>query len=484
MATIKLGSNISDIRGKVGGNVFSKNRNGNYLKVKSNRKGTETKKWNAQKLQIGVNSQQWRELTDEERNAWMEQAQTFTVKNKVGDDVHLSGFNYFTSVNGTQNNTNQIIKRLPPDRPVFNYPEIMELEWFEEWQWQAQKALMLKSQSIYLEREELKSSAIVSIYNDSECNGLICSVLVNWDFIRQIGINQTFSLMTAVFSSGKEIKIIAGNTTDEGFFARVILKTDSETSNIINLASEDLTGIKYFSVGIIPNKAGINTTVIKTNNGSLTYSFISPFKIEDEDTLSQLYTYSYGLRNTTIISPLKLSGVKNGAGELDLLKMVFNYENLNETFIIDFSSFVNKKVDCYLIENETTQITLEDLNFDNLFVGNSGTYFTPYLVFNHDFAMSTNQNFVIRGSKVLSNGRQATERELAVIANIPPAVLGTENLSYLLAETYPYLPNNACIFVYVSMFDKSSNIVDTFKAVPAKGKVRFKAGSELSSRVN
>ena len=132
--------------------------------------------------------------------------------------------------------------------------------------------------------------------------------------------------------------------------------------------------------------------------------------------------------------------------------MVFNYQNANEAFIVDFTSFVDNKVLLYPTGEEVVEVNVVSANSTNLFVGNSGTYFTPYLVFNHDFAMPTNQNFVIRGSKVLSNGRQATERGLAVIANIPPAVLGTENLSYLLAETYPYLPNIRFFFCCLLFF--------------------------------
>lgn len=99
MAKIKLGTIVTDISGKVGGNVFAKNKAGAYIRRKSTISNPQSV---AQMLVRGVFaslSQGWRNLSDVNRQSWIDGAANFMRMNVFGDNVKLSGKALFQSLN-------------------------------------------------------------------------------------------------------------------------------------------------------------------------------------------------------------------------------------------------------------------------------------------------------------------------------------------------------------------------------------------------
>lgn len=99
MALIKFGAFMTDLSGKVGGTIFSKNRGGNYAKnlVIPNNPATA-----AQSRIRGIFStlsSQWKSLTEQQRNSWSESAINFPRINRVGDQIILAGNALFVSLN-------------------------------------------------------------------------------------------------------------------------------------------------------------------------------------------------------------------------------------------------------------------------------------------------------------------------------------------------------------------------------------------------
>lgn len=99
MAKIKFSVAISDARGKVGGNVFSRNKAGAYLRtfVKPTNPSTPAQQVIRNRVQSLVTS--WRALTDPIRLAWNNAAQNFPQTNKMGETFYLTGQQLFTKFN-------------------------------------------------------------------------------------------------------------------------------------------------------------------------------------------------------------------------------------------------------------------------------------------------------------------------------------------------------------------------------------------------
>lgn len=126
MAQIKLGMGLTDIKGKVGGSVFSSNKNGKYFRNNSVGGGRESQIWDTKKTILGSVAQIWRTLSEGQREAWNLAATQIPKQNLVGDTVFWSGFNYFSSVNSKRRNLGGEVITLPPE--LTSFPDIEEFE--------------------------------------------------------------------------------------------------------------------------------------------------------------------------------------------------------------------------------------------------------------------------------------------------------------------------------------------------------------------
>lgn len=92
MAKIKLSSvGITNISGKAGGSIYSRNRGGAYVKnfaVPTN--PNTTFQQNVRSIFGGI-AQAWRSLTEEQRNSFNEMAPLYTAKDVFGDGLTYTG---------------------------------------------------------------------------------------------------------------------------------------------------------------------------------------------------------------------------------------------------------------------------------------------------------------------------------------------------------------------------------------------------------
>lgn len=114
MGKIKMGAIVVDIRGKIGGSVFSKNRSGNYIRNKVTPVNAQTQAQMQQRSQLAYLSTEWRNLTQAQRDAWNAAAPNFPKTNVFGDPVTPTGKNLFTLLNANLFNTNGSQINVPP----------------------------------------------------------------------------------------------------------------------------------------------------------------------------------------------------------------------------------------------------------------------------------------------------------------------------------------------------------------------------------
>jgi hypothetical protein len=99
MASIKLGNIVVDMRGKINGNVYSKNKGGAYSRVRVKPSNPRSSFQSAVRASFTTNSQAWRALTDAQRQSWIQGVTNFVRKNRVGDAHNLSGNSLYQSLN-------------------------------------------------------------------------------------------------------------------------------------------------------------------------------------------------------------------------------------------------------------------------------------------------------------------------------------------------------------------------------------------------
>ena len=122
MAKIKFGMMMTDARGKLGGQVFSKNRSGAYVRTKVTPVNPRTAAQQLSRSILGTLSASWSGLTEAQRRAWNSAVEDWQKTDVFGDLRKPTGKNLFTSLNKELIQSNQPQVLLPPDKVVM--PEI------------------------------------------------------------------------------------------------------------------------------------------------------------------------------------------------------------------------------------------------------------------------------------------------------------------------------------------------------------------------
>ena len=98
MAKVKFSALVSEMRNKLNGSVFSKNRAGNYLRNKVTPVNPQTSAQTAQRSYLTAASQAWRSLTQTARNAWNSAVMNFQGTDIFGDIKAPSGINLYNKL--------------------------------------------------------------------------------------------------------------------------------------------------------------------------------------------------------------------------------------------------------------------------------------------------------------------------------------------------------------------------------------------------
>lgn len=99
MAKIKLSAIVSEMRGKLNGSVFSKNRGGAYLRTKVTPVNPQSLAQGLVRATLTALSQGWRGLTEAQRLAWNSAVSGFTSTDIFGDIKTPSGINLYNKLN-------------------------------------------------------------------------------------------------------------------------------------------------------------------------------------------------------------------------------------------------------------------------------------------------------------------------------------------------------------------------------------------------
>lgn len=99
MARVKFSALVSEMRNKLNGSVFSKNRGGNYLRNKVTPVNPQSTFQTQKRSIFGSISSQFRSLTAAQVNAWNDAAQDFPYTDIFGDSKVLSGHQLHQKLN-------------------------------------------------------------------------------------------------------------------------------------------------------------------------------------------------------------------------------------------------------------------------------------------------------------------------------------------------------------------------------------------------
>lgn len=127
MAKIKFGMMMTDARGKLGGQVFSKNRGGAYVRTKVTPSNPRTTDQQTNRAILGSLSQGWSALTEAERLSWNSAVGNWLTTNIFGDSIKPSGKNLYIKLNKNLAYSGQATILNAPDKvemPILNFSSV------------------------------------------------------------------------------------------------------------------------------------------------------------------------------------------------------------------------------------------------------------------------------------------------------------------------------------------------------------------------
>lgn len=99
MASIEFGQLISNASGKVAGIVFTRDKSGAKLRTLNRSCVVRNKYTSGARSDFANMNKRWEKLTPAQRTAWNTAASGKTYKNRLGQEMQITGANYFVKIN-------------------------------------------------------------------------------------------------------------------------------------------------------------------------------------------------------------------------------------------------------------------------------------------------------------------------------------------------------------------------------------------------
>lgn len=100
MAGVKFGGGIIQMSGSIAGNTFARNRYGNYVRARTVPTNPKTDRQDAVRAAVAFLADRWAQtLTAVQRTAWNLYGDSVNMKNRLGEVIHLTGYNHYIRSN-------------------------------------------------------------------------------------------------------------------------------------------------------------------------------------------------------------------------------------------------------------------------------------------------------------------------------------------------------------------------------------------------
>lgn len=100
MALAKFGGGVIQLAGSIGGNTYARNRYGNYVRARTKPTNPNSARQDNVRSAVAYLVDRWSStLTAAQRTAWGLYADNVAMKNRLGETMHLSGFNHYVRSN-------------------------------------------------------------------------------------------------------------------------------------------------------------------------------------------------------------------------------------------------------------------------------------------------------------------------------------------------------------------------------------------------
>lgn len=273
MAVVKYSGLVTDMKGKIGGSVMAGGSGGATMRQNKYGNSKQSANFQRQKARVSSVSQAWRQLTDTQRNAWNAVTTEFPTTNKWGEPRFPSGYELFQRLNITRLAVNEQLLIAPPAPPSF--PALLSTSWTtpNEYLFSPQRAYYFSFESN------------IAAYNGLVSGSLTFDSKVTDYFTMSIGLDLS-KLMVSNLIVGQQYKLIDFNGNSDDYVGEfgIIRQINDRIFFYIKASYDDGTPRDYtwvqsapydnlldgaFNLAITVNASTSSVIVICAINGEL-----------------------------------------------------------------------------------------------------------------------------------------------------------------------------------------------------------------------
>ena len=128
MGVVKYSALVSDISGKVGGNIFSRNGSGSYVKTFKKPINPNTTKQQTVRAQMATLVASWKSLTPAQQQLWIDIAPQYPYQNRMGESSTYTGQQLYIKLNMNLQVVGATLLTTPKVPAVFSNTQVTTLE--------------------------------------------------------------------------------------------------------------------------------------------------------------------------------------------------------------------------------------------------------------------------------------------------------------------------------------------------------------------
>lgn len=483
MANIKLSAFATDIKGKVGGTVFSKNGGGAYVKNKSNgQRGALTASSNA-KARFGNVSSAWKKLSADQQKLWQDATPLYPTTDKFGDSRLLSGRSLFLQLNTNLVNAGQNIISVPAPPRDLQIPDFVNIITPDFFQLKCSKGISNFTSN--------PNENIFIFGLDAQCpalntdNDFFMNVQLNADRKRFLIVPVNTDKELFCFTNGvdTDIKLSIRKLSGLDFKIKFTIAKGAATGEFLSNDTFAFDGL-FYSFGFNWKNNQFDACTFFVNGREIDMDLVTPFTggyVDEQLTFNLAgVSPSYGIAGTFCDFRVYLGEMP--AEYADLIAKGYYLES--EYLAIDFSKIQGDLIFNY--ENTYGNSNLIAVISDTLssFVTKFDSYQSPFVTLEVPEGTTENQVLKITCSKSQSLGNTAKSQKQLAIRNSLWFGQTSINLTGSIKNKLGLLLGYAALEFQVWSVDQITGQQTKLAVQTTPRKQRFKAGSELTEKVN
>lgn len=483
MANIKLSAFATDIKGKVGGTVFSKNGGGAYVKNKSNGQRGALTASSIAKARFGNVSSAWKNLSAEQQKLWQNATPLYPTTDKFGDSRLLSGRSLFMQLNTNLVNAKQgmiLVPAPPRDLQIPDFVNIITPDFFQ-----------LKCSKGISNFTSNPNDNIFIFGLDAQCpalntdNNFFMNVQLNADRKRFLIIPGNTDKELFCFTNGvdTDIKLSIRKLSDLNFKIKFTIAKGANTGEFLSIDTFTFDGV-FLSIGFNWKNYDFDGCTFFVNGRLVTMDLVTPFTggYVDEQLTFNLAGVSPSTGIAGTFCDFRVYLGEMSADYADLIAKGYFLES--EYLAIDFSEIHGDVIFNY--QNTYGNSNLIAVTSDPLssFVSKFNSYQSPFVELKVPEGTTENQVLKITCSKSQSLGNTAKSQKQLAITLFSWYGETSIDVSGSIKNKLGLLLGYAALEFQVWSVDLLTGQQTKLAVQTTPRKQRFKAGSELTEKVN